>query len=380
MLLQFHNKPLGGPNSCHFFRDMKEEIEARICPAPSGPSVVIGKPQKTSPTKRLDDEESKETSLLATSTSDPVKPAAGDLLRDVPEKVIPTAQKAGRSRSLPATRKSAAVKPPWVGLKPQQTARAQSLNSGPRCPRKPSASKPRKEVRAASLSRRDDLKASVVTPKEHLSSLLDADSAKAWVRLKPARARSQYGAAPTPAPRKPSASKPRKPASRTFSHSRLDDLQAEAEVKPEELLRSLCLGRGSTKAPVILKKEKTGRARSLAGPRIPAAVQPRRARSLSMPRIDAKRIGSLQGLPLNQDINDFININDVQVYQLSREEKALADWRLQSIKIPIDYDFKVHSMCSKLQFAEKMPKTRADPVEAHNELPCESDGEIEDEA
>ncbi|XP_078702142.1 uncharacterized protein LOC144928055 [Branchiostoma floridae x Branchiostoma belcheri] len=177
----------------------------------------------------------------------------------------------------------------WVRLKPQQMARAQSLNSGPRSPRKPSAFKPRKEFRAASLSRQDDLKAGVVTPKEHLSSLLDADSAKAWVRLKPARARSQYGAAPTPAPRKPSASKPRKPASCTFSHSRLDDLQAEAEVKPEELLRSLCLGRGSTKSSVILKKEKT---RSLAGPRIPAAVQPRRARarSLSMPRIDAKRV------------------------------------------------------------------------------------------
>ncbi|KAI8494057.1 hypothetical protein Bbelb_284040 [Branchiostoma belcheri] len=258
-------------------------------------------------------------------------------------------------------------------------------------------------------------------PKEHLSSLLDADSAKAWVRLKPARARSQYGAAPTPAPRKPSASKPRKPASSTFSHSRLDDLQAEAVVKLEELLCSLCLGRGSTKASLILKKEKTGRARSLSGPRVPAAVQPRRARarSLSMPRIGAKRVdtvgpadllrtlclgdetgkvrvtrkwqqvdactkpladaGSRATLqpppkpsrPLNQDINDFININDVQVYQLSREEKALADLRLQSIKIPIDYDFK---------FAEKMPKTRADPVEAPNELPCESDGEIEDKS
>ncbi|KAI8504906.1 hypothetical protein Bbelb_170150 [Branchiostoma belcheri] len=453
-------------------RDMKLEIEARICPAPSDPSVVvgvtpvrilalpetdqgmltrrsvrdmkleiearckptpsIGKPQKTVGTIQPTQPE-----LVGDSAGATTDPAAGDLLREVVDKVTLKAQKPGRSRSssLPPTPKSAGVKqgrsrslsrlddvtadflksdllptlkkvvlkaekpyrsrslPPtpkstggklrkesrsrslsrlddvtadflksdllptrsdvagkstpsvYPSVKLQKPGRAQSAD-GARAPRKPAASKLRKEVRAASLTRLDDVKAGVVSPQEILSSLLDAAAAaKAWAGLaprKPVRSHSA-DAARTPrkpaasklrkevraasltrlddvkagvvstkeilssfldaasaakarlaarAARKPSTSKPRKAAvARALSLSRLDDLAPDVGVRiqQEELMRSLCMGRASTKASVILKKEKKGRSRSLAP--VTAVVQScrARARSLSVTRIKAKR-------------------------------------------------------------------------------------------
>ncbi|KAI8504905.1 hypothetical protein Bbelb_170140 [Branchiostoma belcheri] len=155
-------------------RDMKEAIEANICPAPSDPSVVVS----VAPVLALPDADNAvvwlsenhrrrlvpfnqpNPSLFGDSAGETTDPAAGDLLREVVDKVILKAQKPGRSRSssLPPTPKltKAAERGPSRSLDRLDDAekpyRSRSLPS-----RASAGVKPQKVGRSRSLGRLDDV-------------------------------------------------------------------------------------------------------------------------------------------------------------------------------------------------------------------------------